>query len=126
MLPDMASGDTAQAIDLSVHLGRLKLKNPTITASGTCGYGDEYAPFMDLGKLGAFTTKSVTLEPRRGNAPQRIVETSAGMLNAIGLANRHHLQATRCQENHRRHRAQRQLPERRRRPGLRNGCQSTG
>jgi len=87
MLPDMASGDTAQAIDLSVHLGRLKLKNPTITASGTCGYGDEYAPFMDLGKLGAFTTKSVTLEPRRGNAPQRIVETSAGMLNAIGLAN---------------------------------------
>lgn len=87
MLPNMASGDTAQAIDLSVNLGRLKLKNPTITASGTCGYGDEYAPFMDLSKLGAFTTKSVTIEPRRGNAPQRIVETSAGMLNAIGLAN---------------------------------------
>jgi dihydroorotate dehydrogenase (NAD+) catalytic subunit len=58
-----------------------------ITVSGTCGYGDEYAPFMDLGRLGAFTTKSVTLKPRKGNPPQRIAETPAGMLNAIGLAN---------------------------------------
>lgn len=58
-----------------------------LTVSGTCGYGDEYAPFMDLTRLGAFTTKSVTLRPRKGNAPQRIVETAGGMLNAIGLAN---------------------------------------
>lgn len=58
-----------------------------ITLSGTCGYGDEYAPFMDLTQLGAFTTKSVTVLPRKGNPPQRIVETAGGMLNAIGLAN---------------------------------------
>lgn len=63
------------------------MKNPVLTVSGTCGYGDEYAPFMDLSRLGAFTTKSVTLHERKGNAPWRIVETSAGMLNAIGLAN---------------------------------------
>ena len=74
-------------IDMSVQLGSLTLANPTITLSGTCGYGDEYAPFMDLRKLGAFTTKSVTLHSRRGNPPPRVVETSGGMLNAIGLAN---------------------------------------
>ncbi|MEP0844979.1 MAG: dihydroorotate dehydrogenase, partial [Phycisphaerae bacterium] len=62
-------------------------KNPVLTVSGTCGYGDEYAPFMDLTLLGAFTTKSVTVKPRKGNEPQRIVETAGGMLNAIGLAN---------------------------------------
>lgn len=74
-------------MDLSVRLGRLTLRNPILTVSGTCGYGDEYAPFMDLSRLGAFTTKSVTLLARRGNPPVRIVETPAGMLNAIGLAN---------------------------------------
>ncbi|UCD30755.1 MAG: dihydroorotate dehydrogenase [Planctomycetota bacterium] len=74
-------------IDMSVRIGSLMLKNPVITVSGTCGYGDEYAPFMDLNQLGGFTTKSVTLAERRGNAPPRIVETPAGMLNAIGLAN---------------------------------------
>ncbi|HWL94221.1 MAG TPA: dihydroorotate dehydrogenase, partial [Phycisphaerae bacterium] len=63
------------------------LKNPVMTASGTCGYGREYAPFMDLARLGGFTTKSVTLRPRKGNPPQRIAETPGGMLNAIGLAN---------------------------------------
>jgi dihydroorotate dehydrogenase (NAD+) catalytic subunit len=57
-----------------------------LTAS-TCGYGKEYAPFFDLTQLGGFTTKSVTVHPRAGNAPQRIVETAGGMLNAIGLAN---------------------------------------
>jgi dihydroorotate dehydrogenase (NAD+) catalytic subunit len=72
---------------LAVDLGSLKLKNPILTVSGTCGYGDEYAPFMDLSQLGAFTTKSVTLAPRMGNPPTRIVETTGGMLNAIGLAN---------------------------------------
>jgi len=75
------------SIDMSVQIGHLRLKNPVITVSGTCGYGDEYAPFMELGCLGAFTTKSVTLEERKGNMPPRIVETAGGMLNAIGLAN---------------------------------------
>ncbi len=83
----MASSATSTAIDLTVRIGRLTLRNPVVTLSGTCGYGDEYAPFVDLRRLGAFTTKSVTLKPRRGNAPPRIVETASGMLNAIGLAN---------------------------------------
>src|SRR5262245_397779 len=73
--------------DLSVQIGRVRLKNPVLTASGTCGYGAEYAPFVDLSKLGGFITKSVTVLPRKGNAPQRIVETPGGMLHAIGLAN---------------------------------------
>lgn len=58
-----------------------------MTCSGTCGYAFEYADFMDLSKLGAFVTKSITREERPGNEPSRIVETRAGMLNAIGLAN---------------------------------------
>jgi dihydroorotate dehydrogenase (NAD+) catalytic subunit len=73
--------------DLSVNLAGLRLSNPTLTCSGTCGYAFEYADFMDLSKLGAFVTKSITLEERAGNEPARIVETRAGMLNAIGLAN---------------------------------------
>lgn len=76
-----------QTPDLSVRLGQLTLKNPVLTASGTCGYAHEYSPYADLSRLGGFTTKSVTLKPRAGNAPQRIVETPGGMLNAIGLAN---------------------------------------
>lgn len=75
------------APDLAIRLGPAELKNPVLTASGTCGYGPEYAPFTDLSMLGGFTTKSVTLKPRKGNPPQRIVETPGGMLNAIGLAN---------------------------------------
>jgi len=74
-------------VDLSVNLGGLQLANPTLTCSGTCGYAFEYADFMDLSRLGAFVTKSITLEERAGNEPTRIVETRAGMLNAIGLAN---------------------------------------
>jgi dihydroorotate dehydrogenase (NAD+) catalytic subunit len=74
-------------IDLSVNLAGLKLSNPTMTCSGTCGYAFEYADFMDLSKLGAFVTKSITREHRPGNEPTRIVETRGGMLNAIGLAN---------------------------------------
>jgi dihydroorotate dehydrogenase (NAD+) catalytic subunit len=74
-------------IDLSINLAGLKLSNPTMTCSGTCGYSFEYADFMDLAKLGAFVTKSITHEHRPGNEPTRIVETRAGMLNAIGLAN---------------------------------------
>jgi len=73
--------------DLSVRIGGLRLRNPVLTASGCCGYGPEYAPYMDLSRLGGFTTKSVTLRPRMGNEPPRIVETPCGMLNAIGLAN---------------------------------------
>lgn len=73
--------------DLSVTIGKLKLKNPVMLASGTVGYGNEISNLTDLSKLGAIVTKSLSLKPRKGNPPQRIVETAAGMLNAIGLAN---------------------------------------
>ncbi len=74
-------------IDLSVEIAGVKLANPLMTASGTCGYADEYADFVDLRQLGAFVTKSITRQPRAGNEYPRVVETRAGMLNAIGLAN---------------------------------------
>ena len=73
--------------DLSVEIASLALKNPIMSASGTFGYGTEYAPYLDLSKLGAIVTKAVTLEPREGNPPPRVRETPAGMLNAIGLQN---------------------------------------
>ncbi|OGU34395.1 MAG: dihydroorotate dehydrogenase B catalytic subunit [Ignavibacteria bacterium GWB2_35_6b] len=75
------------SVDLSVNIGSLKLKNPVMLASGTVGYGNEISNFTDLSKIGAIVTKSVSLKPRKGNPPQRIVETPSGMLNAIGLAN---------------------------------------
>jgi dihydroorotate dehydrogenase (NAD+) catalytic subunit len=74
-------------IDLSVRLGDVELASPLMTASGTCGYADEYAGLVDMTALGAFVTKSITRLPRAGNDYPRIVETRAGMLNAIGLAN---------------------------------------
>ena len=74
-------------IDLSISLAGLRLAKPTLTCSGTSGYAFEYADFSNLADLGAFVTKSITLHERAGNEPQRIVETRAGMLNAIGLAN---------------------------------------
>jgi dihydroorotate dehydrogenase (NAD+) catalytic subunit len=74
-------------VDLSVNIGKLKLRNPIMLASGTVGYGNEISEFSDLNKLGAIVTKSLSLKPRKGNPPQRIVETPSGMLNAIGLAN---------------------------------------
>ncbi len=74
-------------VDLSVNIGSLKLRNPIMLASGTVGYGNEIAEFSNLNKLGGIVTKSLSLKPRKGNPPQRIVETPAGMLNAIGLAN---------------------------------------
>ena len=74
-------------IDLSVNIGKLKLRNPIMLASGTVGYGNEISEFTDLNKIGGIVTKSLSLKPRKGNPPQRIVETPAGMLNAIGLAN---------------------------------------
>jgi len=74
-------------IDLSVSVGPLKLRNPILLASGTVGYGSEIAEFVDLNKIGGIVTKSLSLKPRKGNSPQRVVETPSGMLNAIGLAN---------------------------------------
>lgn len=74
-------------VDLSIKIGSLQLRNPIMLASGTVGYGNEISEFSDLNKLGAIVTKSLSLKPRKGNPPQRIVETPAGMLNAIGLAN---------------------------------------
>ena len=75
-------------MDLSVSLPGLNLKNPIIPASGTFGYGREFAMLYDLGVLGGFVTKSVTLDARIGNAQPRIGEAPSGMLNAIGLENK--------------------------------------
>jgi len=75
------------AVDLSVSVGPLKLRNPILLASGTVGYGNEISEFIDLNKIGGIVTKSLSLKPRKGNSPQRVVETPSGMLNAIGLAN---------------------------------------
>jgi dihydroorotate dehydrogenase (NAD+) catalytic subunit len=72
---------------MAVRIGPLALRNPVLTASGTFGYGDEYAHVVDLTRLGGVITKTVTLEPRAGNAPNRVAETAAGMLNSIGLEN---------------------------------------
>lgn len=74
-------------VDLSVAFAGVTLANPVLTASGTCGYADELAEFMDVAGLGGVVTKSITLAPRKGNPTPRIIETDAGMLNAIGLAN---------------------------------------
>lgn len=74
-------------IDLSVSLGRLQLANPIMVASGTFGYAREMERIVDLGRLGAILPKTVTREPRAGNAPWRTVETTAGLLNSIGLDN---------------------------------------
>ena len=74
-------------INLSVNITGIELKNPVMVASGTFGYGEEYAKYIDLNKLGAIVVKGLSLTPREGNPPPRIVETSAGMLNSIGLQN---------------------------------------
>lgn len=73
--------------NISTKIGNLTLKNPVLTASGTFGYGNEYNRIYDVSKLGGVVTKSVSRYERKGNKPQRIVETPSGMLNAIGLAN---------------------------------------
>ena len=72
---------------LQVQIGRLALKNPVMTASGTFGYAQEFEPFVDLHRLGGVIVKGISLEPRAGNPPPRIVETPCGMLNSIGLEN---------------------------------------
>ncbi len=73
--------------DLRVELGGLRLKNPVVAASGTFGYGLEFAPYGDLAKLGGFVVKGLSLKPRQGNPMPRIAESPCGMLNAIGLQN---------------------------------------
>ncbi|HTY45240.1 MAG TPA: dihydroorotate dehydrogenase [Patescibacteria group bacterium] len=73
--------------NLSVTVGRLRLKNPVMVASGTFGYAEEFADFLDLKSLGAVVTKTITVRPRTGNPPGRTCETPAGMLNSIGLEN---------------------------------------
>jgi dihydroorotate dehydrogenase (NAD+) catalytic subunit len=75
------------AVDTRVDLGGIALRNPVLTASGTFGYGTEFAPFLDLTRIGGFVAKSLTLEPRFGNPPARIAEAPSGMLNAISLEN---------------------------------------
>ena len=72
---------------LEVEVGGIRMKNPVMTASGTFGYGEEFSPFIDLDKLGAIVLKGISLKPKRGNPPPRIIETSSGILNAIGLQN---------------------------------------
>jgi len=74
--------------NLNVKIGQMELKNPVMTASGTFGFGEEYADFFDISKLGGYVVKGTTLEPRQGNAYPRMAETPAGMLNAVGLQNK--------------------------------------
>ncbi len=73
--------------DLAVDIGGLKLQNPVMTASGTFGYAREFEHYIDLNRLGGIIVKGLSLKPTKGNPPPRIVETSCGMLNAIGLEN---------------------------------------
>ncbi|MBN2539285.1 MAG: dihydroorotate dehydrogenase [Deltaproteobacteria bacterium] len=74
-------------VKMTVDIGGLTLKNPVMTASGTFGYGEEYSDYLDLDRLGAIIVKGLSLKPREGNLPPRIVETASGMLNAVGLQN---------------------------------------
>lgn len=73
--------------NLSVEIASLRLKNPVMTASGTFGFGDEYSEFFNISKLGAIVVKGLSIKPKKGNPPPRVIETPAGMLNSIGLQN---------------------------------------
>ncbi len=84
---DGVRGVSPSSPDLSVRIGNLRLTNPVLTASGTFGYGEEFAGLMDLSRLGGLVVKGISLEPRAGNPPPRVAETPCGMLNAIGLEN---------------------------------------
>ena len=75
-------------VQLNTKIGSLELKNPVMTASGTFGYGTEYADFMDISRLGAIIVKGTTLNPRQGNPYPRMAESPSGMLNAVGLQNK--------------------------------------
>ncbi len=77
----------AQTIDTSVRIGSLTLKNPITVASGTAGYGEELSRFYDIARLGAIFTKGLSINPRPGNKGNRVLETTAGVLNSIGLEN---------------------------------------
>lgn len=79
--------ETVKNIDISVNLGKFKLQNPVLTASGTYGYANEFDVFCDVKNIGAIVTKGITLEPRPGNEGERIFETTGGMINRIGLEN---------------------------------------
>ncbi len=83
----MSQPSSTSAPDLSVSLGRLRLPNPILVASGTFGYGREMVGFVDLRRLGGIVPKTITPLPRQGNVPWRTVETAAGLLNSIGLDN---------------------------------------
>ena len=74
--------------DLKVNIGGLLLRNPVMTASGTFGYGEEFADFVDLSRLGGVIVKGTTLHHREGNPYPRMAETPSGMLNAVGLQNK--------------------------------------
>ncbi len=78
---------SAASVNMQVNIGGLAMKNPVTVGSGTFGYGQEYDRYFDVARLGAVTVKSLSLQPRAGNRPPRLVETPAGMLNAIGLQN---------------------------------------
>jgi dihydroorotate dehydrogenase (NAD+) catalytic subunit len=78
---------SAGAVDLSVNIGALRLRNPILAASGTFGYGVEFAHLLDLNKIGGFVTKGLSLEPIQGSPAPRLCETPSGMLNAVGLQN---------------------------------------
>ena len=80
-------GSADGRVDLRVTVGGLGLQNPIIAASGSCGYGEELHPFVDLNLLGGVAVKGLSLEPRPGNPAPRLVETTAGMLNSVGLQN---------------------------------------
>jgi dihydroorotate dehydrogenase (NAD+) catalytic subunit len=79
--------NVSTAIDLSVNVGALRLSNPILAASGTFGYGVEFAHLLDLNRLGGFVVKGLSLEPMEGAAAPRLCETPSGMLNAVGLQN---------------------------------------
>ena len=83
----MPEKNASEKFDLSIDLAGLKLKNPLITASGTCGNGKELDNYFDINKLGAFTLKGITVSPRKGNKSPRIAETPSGIINSIGLEN---------------------------------------
>jgi dihydroorotate dehydrogenase (NAD+) catalytic subunit len=72
-------------VNLETKIGRLKLKNPVMAASGT--FGPEYGDLIDINRLGAYIAKTITLHARIGNSPPRVIETASGMLNSIGLEN---------------------------------------
>jgi dihydroorotate dehydrogenase (NAD+) catalytic subunit len=79
--------ETVKRPSMAVEIAGIKFRNPVMPASGTFGYGEEYAPFLDLEKIGAIVTKGLSLKPKAGNPTPRIAETISGMLNAIGLQN---------------------------------------